>query len=222
MSPRGAYPVLLAGFAVVALMGFGAHPAPAAQTERITINSLATRVAVLEEANTDLEARVGELERVVDALAATPAPTPTPRPAPLPTLGPTVTPAPTGSPTPVTGDLVVDGITVEWGPLLDLFTVTDVRIETRRLRLEQGGSFDAQVLAFAARANYTFAIAILQADMLDAEGFNVVLPVLVEFDPDYNATEWQGGVRTSGQIMLPEKLDQVVTIRIERMSIGGF
>lgn len=218
MLPRGAYPVLLAGFAVVALTGFGIHPAPAAQTERITINSLATRVAVLEAANTDLEARVGELERVVDALAAPPAPTPTPRP----TQGPTVTPAPTGSPTPITGDLVVEGITVEWGPLLDLFTVTDVRIETRRLRLEQGGSFDAQVLAFAARANYTFAIAILQAEMLDAEGFNVVLPSLVEFDPDYNATEWQRGVRTSGQIILPEELDQVVTVRIERMSIGGF
>jgi hypothetical protein len=228
MYSRGAILVLLMGLGVVALTGFGGHPAAEAQAARITLISLATRVAGLEEANVELEARVGELERVVDELASpaeetAPKATPTqPGLGPLPTAQPTGTPEPVASSTPVTGDVVIDGITVEWGPLLELFTVTDVRIETRRLRLEQGGSFDTQVLAFEARANYTFAIAILQADLLDAEGFAVTLPMLVEFDPDYNATEWQRGAATSGQIMLPEDLDKVVTIQIERMSVGGF
>jgi len=239
MPTRVVLPALLIAFGVVALTGFSVEPAPATQTERITLSGLATRVAVLEEANVDLEARVAEMERVVDALTTAPeapetstpeaaptqaggfAPLRTPT-APAETPPPAATPAAT--PTPVQGDLEIDGITVEWGPLLDPFTVSNVRIETRRLRLEQGGSFDAEVLAFEVRANYTFAFAVLQAEMLDAEGFAVTLPSLVEFDPDYNATEWQRGIWSSAQVILPipEKLANVTTIRIERMSIGGF
>ena len=239
MPTRMVLPVLLIALGVVALTGFSVEPAPITQTERITLSGLATRVAGLEEANLELEARVAELERVVDALATTDTPvtpiatpgslgpllTPSaPTETPLPTAAPTATSTPDASPTPVQGDLEIDGITVEWGPLLDLFTVSNVRIETRRIRLEQGGSFEAEVLAFDARTNYTFAIAVLQAEMLDADGYAVTLPALVEFDPDYNATEWTRGVRSSAQIMLPvpEKLADVTTIRIERMSIGGF
>ncbi len=243
MPTRAVWPALLIVIGVVAITGFSLEPAPGAQAERITLSGLATRVAVLEETNIDLAARVAELERVVDLLAAAPAatptqaggfgplrtptaetPTPPATPIALPTDTPAATPVPSASPTPVQGDLVIDGIAVEWGPLLEMFTVSNVRIETRRIRLEQGGSFDAEVLAFDVRANATFAIAILQANLLDAEGFDVTLPLLVEFDPDYNATEWTRGVRSSVQIMLPdpEKLATVKTIRIERMSIGGF
>jgi hypothetical protein len=229
----------LIALSTVVLVRFDIAPAPIEQAERITISSLATRVAQLEDMNLDLAARVDELERVVDtvvaasAIAETPLPTATPTgtgrfgplqtpAAPTETATPTATPMPRASPTPINGDIDINGITVAWGPLLDLFSIYNVRIETRKFHLETGGTLEAQVLAFEARVNYTFFLAVLQADMLDAEGFPVTLPSLIEFSPDYNATGWERDVWTSALIILPKDLERVATIRIERINISGF
>jgi hypothetical protein len=230
------YPILLIVIPLVAaaLVGFRVQPRPVAQIGRVSISSLATRVATLEEENSDLDARVSELERVVDEMlanqngdesgeataparhqglpvaTATVEVAETPQAEATPEATEEATEEPTGEATDEASAL--DHIEIDWGPLANYFKISNVRLETQQLRDAAGRLYDVDVLAFNVESTTSFSLAIFQANFYDADGIEVENFSLVEFNPDYLGG-WYPGVRSRARILVPTDMSQVAAIR---------
>jgi hypothetical protein len=205
------------------LVGFNVQPKPEAQIERVTISNLATRVAVLEEINIDLDARIGELERIVDQMLAfeveeNVAGESTPMPERRRAIG---TPVPTVEATEeATADselLLDEVIEIEWGPLTDYFEISDVRFETQKITNHITGQMvDLDVLAFNVEAKTTLYYAVFTAEFFDKDGVQVDNLAMVVFQPV--VAFWEPGTRNRAYIQLPTDptiMAKIATIRIE-------
>jgi hypothetical protein len=106
---------------------------------------------------------------------------------------------------------------IDWDPLQEYFTVSNIRIEKQKLQDPLGRIDVFDVLAFTVEVKQAFLIVIFFAHFYDTEGIEVDAMSPVSFEPDYSLIRWSPGVRSRAIVLLPTNMKRVHRIRFSQM-----
>lgn len=105
---------------------------------------------------------------------------------------------------------------IDWGPLHEYFTVSNLRREKMKWRDPLGKVVVLDVLAFTVEAKIDFLIVIFFAQFYDTEGIETSPFSLVSFEP-MQPLGWRPGVRSRATVLLPTDFSRVKDIRFSQM-----